>query len=92
MNLEFKYADGTVVDVRVLPIDRIMFERKYGVSVISSFTGDMHEEHLMWLGWHALKRGGRTTDEFDTWLAAVEDYETQKEPDPPTEPAASTTP
>ena len=92
MNLEFKYSDGTVVEVRVLPIDRIMFERKFGTSVIRSFTGDMHEEHLMWLGWHALKRTGRAGDDFDVWLASIEDYETPKEPDPPTEAAASTTP
>lgn len=92
MDLRFNYADGTAADVRILPIDRIMFERKFGCSVISSFTGEMHEEHLVWLGWHSLKRQGRASDDFDTWLAQVEDYETQREPDPPTEAAASTTP
>lgn len=92
MNLEFKYADGTVVETRVLPIDRIMFERKFGRSVAATFTGEPLEEHLFWLGWHALKRSGKAGDDFDSWLASVEDFETQNEPDPPTDPVASTTP
>lgn len=92
MDLRFSFADGSSQDVRILPIDRIMFERKFGASVITSFTGEMHEEHLIWLGWHALKRQGRAGEDFDVWLAQVEDYETQREPDPPTEAAASTTP
>lgn len=92
MNLEFKYVDGTVVEVRVLPIDRIMFERKFGRSVHATFTGEPMEEHLFWLGWHALNRAGKAGEDFDAWLAQVEDYETQREPDPPTVPAASTTP
>lgn len=91
MDLRFIYADGTTQDARVLPIDRIMFERKFGRSVITSFTGDMHEEHLLWLGWHALNRQGKAADDFDVWLAQVNDYETQKEPDPPTEAAANIT-
>lgn len=92
MDLQFTFADGTSQEVRILPIDRIMFERKFGRSVITSFTGDMHEEHLIWLGWHALKRQGKAGDDFDVWLAQVADYETQREPDPPTVPAVSTTP
>lgn len=92
MDLRFIYADGSSQDVRVLPVDRIMFERKFSRSVISSFSDDMHEEHLLWLGWHALNRQGKASGDFDAWLAQVSDYETQREPDLPTEAAASTMP
>jgi hypothetical protein len=92
MELQFQYADGTVANVRVLPIDRIMFERNFGRSVHATFTGEPLEEHLFWLGWHALKREGKAADDFDVWLSTVADYETQTEPDPPTEATASTTP
>lgn len=92
MDLRFIYSDGNSQDVRILPVDRIMFERHFGRSVVTSFTGDMHEEHLIWLGWHALKRQGKAGDDFDVWLENLTEYETQSEPDPPTEAAASTTP
>ena len=91
MNIQFTYADGTVAEARILPIDRIMFERKFGTSVAQSFTGQMHEEHLIWLGWHALKRAGKASDEFDAWLGELEDYAVPMDPEVPTEPAASTT-
>jgi len=91
MDLRFNFSDGSTQDVRILPIDRIMFERKFGRSVITSFTGEAHEEHLIWLGWHSLKRQGRAGEDFDLWLEQLTDYETQREPDPPTEAAASTT-
>jgi len=92
MELKFVYGDGTVAEARILPIDRIMFERKFGSSVITSFGADMREEHLIWLGWHALRRQGQASDDFDAWLEQLADYETPREPDPPTVPAASTTP
>jgi len=91
MDLRFNFSDGSTQDVRILPIDRIMFERKFGRSVITSFTGEAHEEHLIWLVWHSLKRQGRAGEDFDLWLEQLTDYETQREPDPPTEAAASTT-
>lgn len=92
MQMRFSYGDGETVEATILPIDRIMFERKFGTSVVTSFTGEIHEEQVIWLGWHALKRAGKAGDDFDAWLSSLADYEVQSEPDPTGEPAATTTP
>jgi hypothetical protein len=90
MQITFTFADGRTVAAKVLPIDRIMFERKFSTSVIQAATVDQREEYFLWLGWHALNRQGQASDDFDAWLATVADYETGVEAEVPSDPVANT--
>lgn len=92
MEIQFTYMDGQKVDARILPIDRIMFERKFHLSAIIALTVERKEEHFLWLGWHALNRQGQAGTDFDAWLASVTDYDAAQDPEVPTDAAASITP
>lgn len=90
MQIEFTYADGRTATARILPIDRIMFERKFQTSVVTAVSVDQREEYLFWLGWHALHRQGQADSNFDQWLAMVSDYEAGSDPEVPSDPVANT--
>jgi len=68
---------GELVAERILPFDLIGFERRYKVSA-GSLSGDEDGtggffEHLAFLAWHALKRQGDVTVDFDAFLLEVEE-------------------
>ena len=90
MEIRFKYADGREVTANVLPVDRIMFERTFSLSVMGAVQGEQREEHFLWLGWHALQRTGQADPDFDKWLLLVADYGTGTEPEVPSGPVANT--
>lgn len=90
MQLVFTYADGRTATAQILPIDRIMFERKFQTSVVTAVSVDQREEYLFWLGWHALNRMGQADSNFEQWLALVSDYEAASEPEVPSDPVANT--
>ena len=90
MQITFTFADGRTVAARVLPIDRIMFERKFSISVMSAATVDQREEYFLWLGWHALHRQGQASEDFDAWLNTVTDYEAGSEAEVPSDPVVNT--
>lgn len=90
MEIRFTYADGREATAMVLPIDRIMFERQFSVSIMSAMQVDQREEHFLWLGWHALQRTGQADPDFDRWLGQVADYGTGTEPEVPSDPVANT--
>jgi hypothetical protein len=81
---------GVKTDAKLLPIDRVMFERHFGKSV-GAVAKEEREEFLLWLAWHALKRQGTTTAEFDAWLVSVADYDTEADEMPPLDQEASPT-
>lgn len=89
MEIRFTYTDGRTAVAKILPVDRIMFERHFSTSLVSAAAHDQREEHFLWLGWHALNRMGQADSDFDRWLVSVEAYDTGGEPEVPTDPVAS---
>ena len=85
-DITITYADGSTDSVRVLPADRVAFERQFSIAVFSA----EREEHVLWLYWHALKRNGRASADFDAWLSSVTEYGNPQEPEVPSVPVAST--
>jgi hypothetical protein len=80
------YLDGRESVVRVLPADRLAFERQFKQVWMSE---PRFEEHFLWMVWTASRREGLTSAEFDDWVATVEDWfltdtpeEDSDEPDP----------
>lgn len=90
MQIQFTFTDGRTVAAKVLPIDRIMFERKFSTSVMQAATVDQREEYFLWLGWHALHRQGQASEDFDSWLGTVADYDSGGDPEVPSDPVANT--
>lgn len=85
-----KTVEGTEVTAKILPIDRVMFERQFGKGV-GSIASEQREEFLLWIAHHALKRQGATVLEFEAWLVSVADYDSEDDALPPSDPAASPT-
>ena len=65
------YLDGRESVVRVLPADRLAFEREYKQVWLSE---PRFEEHFLWMAWTASRREGLTSADFDAWVATVEDW------------------
>lgn len=70
-NLQVTYSDGTVRDVVGKAVDIVAFEQKFDISM-ANLQKEVKLTHLMFLAWHAEKRGGNTSDEFEKWLESVE--------------------
>lgn len=66
-----KYGDGREQAVMVSAPDLIAFERQYDkpTSAVGS-TGRL--EYLYWVAWHASKRTGLVSADFDEWLTTVD--------------------
>ena len=90
MEVQFTYTDGRTATARILPVDRIMFERHFHRSLGHAAATDQREEHYLWLCWHSLNRMSQADGDFDKWLAMVESYETGDDPEVPTVPVANT--
>lgn len=68
--LEVTHVDGSGTEVSASVPDFIAFERKYDRPV-ASFANDVRIEYMCFLAWHAAKRQGKITQEFDPWLETV---------------------
>ena len=80
------YLDGRESVVRVLPADRLAFERQFKQVWMSE---PRFEEHYLWMAWSASTRECLTSAEFEAWVLTVEDWfltdkpeEESDEPDP----------
>jgi hypothetical protein len=70
-NLQVSFSDGTTREVAGKAADIVAFETKFDMSM-SSLQKDVKITHLFFLAWHAEKRTGATTLDFDAWLDTVE--------------------
>jgi hypothetical protein len=73
-NLLVTFLDGTSSEVSGIAADLVAFEAQFDISV-SRLNQDMKITHLLWLGWHVLKRTGETKHTFDKWVESVEGVE-----------------
>ena len=64
-------VDGTVMEVFVLPADRVSWERRYGMPL--GAVERPLEEHTLYLAFVALQRRGYTPPGavFETWIQSV---------------------
>ena len=65
---------GATAEATAGPPDLIAFERAYERSVIK-LQSEMKFEDLAYLAWHALKRAGQVSADFDAWLDDLADLE-----------------
>ena len=65
------YLDGRETVVRILPADRLAFERQFKQVWLSE---PRFEEHFLWMVWTASRREGLTSADFDEWVGTVEDW------------------
>lgn len=70
INLLVKFIDGTTEDCTALASDLIAFEAHFDLSV-ARLENEVRLTHMFYLAWHALKRTGKTTDEFEKWIELV---------------------
>ena len=70
INLRVTYIDETTVECSAIAADLIAFEARFDLSV-ARLGDEVRLTHMFFLAWHALKRTGQTTDEFDKWVESV---------------------
>jgi hypothetical protein len=70
INLQVTYIDETTVECSAIAADLIAFEARFDLSV-ARLGDEVRLTHMFFLAWHALKRIGQTTDEFDKWVESV---------------------
>jgi hypothetical protein len=88
IELSVEYLDGRVVNVRVLPVTQVAFERHFKMAFGAAFQPGVatQMEYLYWVAWHA----ARTGVEFDEWMESIGEVgATDDEAVDPTNPAAS---
>ena len=73
-NLLVTFLDGTNREVSGIAADLVAFEAHFDLSV-ARLNADMKITHLLWLGWHVLKRTGETKDVFAKWVETVKGVE-----------------
>ena len=73
-SLKITFLDGTNREVSGIAADLVAFEAQFDLSV-ARLNQDMKITHLLWLGWHVLKRTGETKEGFDKWVESVEGVE-----------------
>lgn len=71
LNLDIKLNDGTSAEVTCVASDFVAWEGKFDLSV-ARFNQDMKLTHLLFLGWHSLKRTKQIDLDFDAWVDTVE--------------------
>lgn len=71
LNLDIKLVDGNSVAVTAVASDFVAWEGKFDLSV-ARFNQEMKLTHLLFLGWHSLKRTKQTELEFDAWVDTVD--------------------
>jgi hypothetical protein len=70
IDLRILFTDGKEEIVTALASDLIAFETKFDMSV-SKLGEDVRLTHMFFLAWHAAKRTGKTTAEFEEWTDSV---------------------
>jgi hypothetical protein len=70
INLRVTYIDETTVECSAIAADLIAFEARFDLSV-ARLGDEVRLTHMFFLAWHALKRTGQTTDEFEKWVESV---------------------
>jgi hypothetical protein len=70
INLRVTYIDETSVECSAIAADLIAFEARFDLSV-ARLEKEVRLTHMFFLAWHALKRTGQTTDEFEKWVESV---------------------
>lgn len=68
--LTVNFADGSEETVTCIAADLIAFEARFDLSVVK-LEQEIRLTHLFYLAWHALKRQGKTEDEFEKWAEGV---------------------
>ena len=60
--------------ITTAPVDVVAFERAFGMGMGKAFTkvDDLHLEYQSWIAWHAMKRQGKTSEDFEAWLNGLE--------------------
>ena len=83
--------DGTVIEAPGRKADAVKFERQFHMPISKLFSEDgIYTEHIMFLGWCAVKRSNSDTPGFDDWIETVKDVDiVTGEEVPPTEPSSS---
>jgi hypothetical protein len=70
INLRVTYIDETTVECSAIAADLIAFEARFDLSV-ARLGDEVRLTHMFFLAWHALKRTGHTTDDFEKWVESV---------------------
>jgi hypothetical protein len=70
INLRVEFIDGTTEDCTALASDLIAFEAHFDLSV-ARLEKEVRLTHMFYLAWHALKRTGKTGDDFEKWVESV---------------------
>jgi len=70
INLQVTFIDETSVECSAIAADLIAFEARFDLSV-ARLGDEVRLTHMFFLAWHALKRTGHTTDEFEKWVESV---------------------
>jgi hypothetical protein len=70
IELKIIFGDGSEESVTAIAADIIAFEERFDMS-ISALQNNVRMTHLFFMAWHAAKRTGKTSDEFDKWVEGV---------------------
>ena len=70
INLQVTFIDETSVECSAIAADLIAFESRFDLSV-ARLGEEVRLTHMFFLAWHALKRTGHTTDDFEKWVESV---------------------
>lgn len=70
IDLKITFLDGNEETVSCIASDLVAFEAKFDISV-ARLEADVRITHLFFLAWHAAKRTGKTSDEFEKWIDSV---------------------
>lgn len=64
------FVNGSTETVEAIASDLVAFEERFDLSVVR-LDKEIRLTHLFFLAWHALKRQGKTSDEFEKWVESV---------------------
>jgi hypothetical protein len=65
-----KFLDGSERTVEAVASDLLAFEAKFDLSIVK-LQSEIRLTHLFFLAWHALKRKGETSEDFEKWCESV---------------------
>lgn len=68
--LTITFLDGRTETVNAIAPDLIAFESKFDLSV-AKLEKEIRLTHLFFLAWHAFKRQGQTSEDFEAWVNTV---------------------
>ena len=74
INFQISYIDGSAAESTASVADQVAFEQEHDRS-IARLADDFRLTDACWLAWHALKRSGKVTADFTTWLDTVNELE-----------------